>query len=405
MARKALSQQTVDRLNPDPKRTIERPDHLYPALRLIVQPTGSRAFAIRTRINAKPVKITLKDVGLDLAKARQKTREILEAIAKGQDPRAARLERKERARDTVAVWVAKYIERRLKPRNRTWRPIQQIFERDVLPRWGERPITAITKRDVLTMLDEIIDRGAPVAANRTLAHLAPFSKWLVEREVLDVDFCVGIKMPAPERSRTRRLSHDEIKPVWRAWDFMGYPFGMIGQLALLTLQRRGEVAAMRRSAVDFRRWVWVLEATDTKTSEEHVLPLSDAVIKILAAIPQVDGSDLFFPAARASSNRPVSGFSKALARAIDLSGVKDWTWHDLRRTGRSELARLGVTSAVGERILNHSAGGSEVEKIYDRHSYLPEMRAALDLWAAEVERIVTGGDQAKIVPMRQIASA
>jgi hypothetical protein len=116
------------------------------------------------------------------------------------------------------------------------------------------------------------------------------------------------------------------------------------------------------------------------------------VIKILADIPQVDGSDLFFPAGRASSSRPVSGFSKALARAIDLSGVKDWTWHDLRRTGRRELARLGVTSAVGERILNHSGGEGEIERVYNLHNYLPEMRAALELWASEVERIVTGGD-------------
>ena len=289
MTRKALTQATVDRLAPDPARTIERPDHLYPALRLILQPTGSRSFAVRTRINGKTCKITLREVGLDLKAARTKTREILEAIDNGQDPRAARLERKERARDTVEVWIGKYLERRLKPRNRTWRPIEQLFKRGVLPRWGDRPITAITKRDVLTMLDEIIDRGSPVAANWTLAHLAAFSKWLVEREVLDIDFCAGVKMPAPERSRTRRLSHDEIRGLWSAWDRMAYPFGTIGKLLLLTAQRRGEVAGMRWSTIDFQRRVWVLEASDTKTSEEHLLPLSDAVIRILRTVPRVDG--------------------------------------------------------------------------------------------------------------------
>jgi integrase len=274
----------------------------------------------------------------------------------------------------------------------------------VLPRWGERPVTGIIKRDVLTMLDEIVDRGSPVAANRTLAHLAPFAKWLVEREAIAVDFTVGVKMPSREHSRTRRLSHAEIRALWSAWDRMDSLFGTIGKLLLLLGQCRGEVAAMRWSALDLKRRVWVLDAAETKTGEEHLLPLADTVIEILRAVPRIDGQDLLFPASRAGSARPVSGFSKTLARASDLSGVERWCWHDLRRTCRSELARLGVTGAVGERILNHAGGGSKVEKIYDRHSYLPEMRSALELWAAEVERIVAG-DERKIVSMRAAAQA
>jgi integrase len=253
---------------------------------------------------------------------------------------------------------------------------------------GRAPDYEPDKRDVLAMLDEIVDRGSPIAANRTLAHVAKFSRWLVDREVLEVDFTAGVKMPALERSRTRKLSHDEIAALWAAWDRMGYPFGMIGKLLLLTAQRRGEVASMRWDQLDLRRRVWILEATDTKTGEEHLLPLTDVVIELLAGVARIDGLPLLFPTSRAGGISAVSGFSKAKAMASRLSGVTGWTWHDLRRTCRSELARLGITSAVGERILNHNGGEGEIERIYNVHNYLPEMRRALELWAAEVERIV-----------------
>jgi hypothetical protein len=94
----------------------------------------------------------------------------------------------------------------------------------------------------------------------------------------------------------------------------------------------------------------------------------------------------------------VSGFSKAKATASRLSGVTGWTWHDLRRTCRSELARLGVTSAVGERILNHSGGEGEIERVYNVHNYLPEMRRALEMWSGEVARIVTA-EPAKVMAL------
>jgi integrase len=361
--------------------------------------SGAKSFILLYRFGGRVRRLTIgRHPVVSLADARTKARKALERVEHGIDPAAEEADHKERGRDTVAAWVEKFIERWAKPRNRTWRPIEQMFGRDVLPRWGERPITSITKRDVLAMLDEIVDRGSPIAANRTLAHVAKFTKWLVDRGVLQVDFAAGVKMPAPERSRTRRLSHDEIAALWAAWDPMGYPFGVIGKVLLLTAQRRGEVASMRWDQLDLRRRVWILEAADTKTEEEHLLPLTDMVIEILAGVPRVDGLPLLFPASRAGSTSAVSGFSKAKATASRLSGVTGWTWHDLRRTCRSELARLGVTSAVGERILNHSGGEGEIERVYNVHNYLPEMRRALEMWSGEVARIVTA-EPAKVMAL------
>ena len=152
---------------------------------------------------------------------------------------------------------------------------------------------------------------------------------------------------------------------------------------------------MRWDQLDLERATWTLPAASTKTSVEHIVPLVPVAVATLAAIPRIGSSELVFPSTRATSVNPVSGFGRPLVAAQRLSGTAGWTWHDLRRTVRTGMGRLGVQPHIGERVLNHAVG-SEVARVYDLHRYLPEMRAALELWAAELERIVTGAP-AKVV--------
>jgi integrase len=171
------------------------------------------------------------------------------------------------------------------------------------------------------------------------------------------------------------------------------------------LGERPEWAGASWSEIDLERATWTLPVERSKTDEPQMLPLTQEVLAILATIPRIAGTDLIFPSSRAGSGNPISGFSKALATAQKLSGTTGWHWHDLRRTCRTGFARLGVTAAVGERVLNHSDGTrSRIAAVYDVRSYLPEMRRALELWAAELERIVAG-DEAKVVVLWQPASA
>jgi integrase len=187
--------------------------------------------------------------------------------------------------------------------------------------------------------------------------------------------------------------------VWQAFDQMAYPFGTLGQLLLLTGQRRGEWAGASWSELDVERATWSLPASRSKTGAAQLLPLVPHVLAILETIPRIDGSTLLFPSGRAGSANPISGFSKALATAQKLSGTSDWVWHDLRRTCRTGFARLGVTAAVGERVLNHSDGTrSRIAAVYDQYGYQSEMRRALELWSGEVERVVAG-EPAKVVPL------
>jgi integrase len=267
-----------------------------------------------------------------------------------------------------------------------------------------------------------------VAANRVLSLVKALLGFAVDRGAAEANVAAGIKPPAKEKPRDRTLTEAELRAVWGAFDRVGYPFGAMGKLLVLTAQRRGEVASMRWSQVDLDAATWRLESTDTKAGRRHVVPLSPQVIDILRALPRFAGDDRVFPAARAGSANAMSGFSKALHR-IDAEvaranaerrlgrplvkgekpgageALKPWHFHDLRRTATTGMARLSIPPHICEKVLNHSAGRtlSQVARVYNVHSYGDEVRRALEAWALEVECIVTG-QPAKVVAARAAAA-
>ncbi len=170
---------------------------------------------------------------------------------------------------------------------------------------------------------------------------------------------------------------------------MGYPFGSLQQLLLLLGQRRSEVAEMQWSEVDTEKREWTISARRSKNDSEHIVPLPDAAVDILDSLPRFTEGDFMF--STTAGRRPVSGFSKAKLRTDEIlakhkTAIEGWRVHDLRRTCRSEMARLGVPEIVGERVLNHLPKG--LAKTYNVHEYLDEKADALDRWAQEVQNIV-----------------
>jgi len=278
----------------------------------------------------------------------------------------------------------------------------------VLPRWRDRTIQEVTRREVLELLDSIADRGAPIMANRTLATVRRMFGWCVERDILPMSPCIGVKPPGAERSRDRILSDDELRFVWYACDGIGWPFGPLTKILLLTGQRRDEVAEMCWSEVDFEKKVWVIPRERMKNDVAHEVPLSDAAVSLIRNLPRIQSrSGLVFTTTGESA---VGGFSRAKDRldtavlqlmrkdAIARPAVSGniyapsrWTFHDLRRTCASGMARLGVNLPVIEKILNHTSGSfGEIAGIFQRHSFAEEKRAALETWGRFIMRLVSG---------------
>jgi integrase len=392
----------VEKAKARPGRRYDMPDRAgIPGLALRVSERGVKSYSLRYRIGGTMRRITLgRHPVLSLGDARTKAREALQLVERGIDPAAAIAAEVNAGRRTVAAVIAAYIEKRLKPRARRWPDVEAMLNRDVVAAWGARPISEITRRDVRDLIERITARGAPVVANRILSHLRGLFRWAIRNDYATVNPALDIDRPHDERPRDRTLAETEIRAVWRAFEAMGYPFGVLGKLLLLTGQRRGEWAGASWSEIDLDRATWNLPASRSKTGAPQMLPLTSKVLAILETIPRIDESRFLFPSRRASSDSPISGFGKALATAQRLSGTAKWTWHDTRRTCRTGFARLGVTAAVGERVLNHSDGTrSRVAAVYDQHSYQAEMRRALELWEAEVDRIISGSE-AKFVALR-----
>ena len=194
---------------------------------------------------------------------------------------------------------------------------------------------------------------------------------------------MGLKKLHKDKSRERVLTDDELRRVWLAADKLGYPFGVFVKLAILTGQRRSEIAGMRRD--ELRDGNWTLPGTRTKNGRVHVVPLSRQAAELIDQQPCVSDQFVF----SSLGDKPISGFHNAKATLDRISNVADWTVHDLRRTTASGMARLGESLVVIEKVLNHVSGSlAGIVGVYQRHEFAVEKRAALQQWADHVERLV-----------------
>jgi integrase len=327
---------------------------------------------------------------LSLADARSKAFEAKGMIASGLDPKPGRPVAESADHRFVSV-VGDFIKRHAKRKTRSWQQTEQILNREFVSLLGKRSVDDIEKRDIARVLDGIVDRGSPSAANHAFRVVRKFFNWCVEQSLIDVSPMTGLKPPARTVDRDRVLSDDEITRVWIACDEISYPYGTIVKLLLLTGQRRDEVVGMRRDELDLGNAHWTIAATRTKNGKPNEVPLSPQAVQFLHDAPEWV-SDFVFPA-RGRPERSFSGFSKSKKALDSASGVMDWRLHDLRRTLATGLARLGTDPHVVEHVLNHQTGTlSQVARIYNRHAYLPEKREALVKWADHIDALV---DQAR----------
>jgi integrase len=165
---------------------------------------------------------------------------------------------------------------------------------------------------------------------------------------------------------------------------MGYPFGPMVRLLILTGLRRNEVAHARWSEFDLENAIWTIPAERMKSDAAHAVPLTSEMLAILQTLPR-RGDHLFVSGRR--SDRPISGFSAMKARLDELMGEIDpWTLHDIRRTMRTHLSSLPIPELVRELVIAHTKPG--LHKVYDQHAYLDEKRDALEQWAKRLRGII-----------------
>jgi integrase len=270
--------------------------------------------------------------------------------------------------------------------------VKRVLEREVLPAWRHRRIGEITRREIFELIDGIAERGAVTAARRCHAYLHRLFRWSAGGRIIEMSPMAYLPKPGAEVKRKRVLSNEELRLVWAAAQQIGWPMGSAIQLLILTCARRDEIGALQWREVNKARNEIHLEGEErTKNGEDHTIPLSEAALELLDAVPRVAGSPFVFTT---TGNTPISGWSRAkenidkIMRA-QLDDFKPWRIHDLRRTVATGMERLGIQQQVVEALLGHIAGSKAgVVGIYQRYAYEQEKRAALEKWAEYIASLV-----------------
>ena len=363
-------------------------DGKTPGFGVRVSKTGTKTFILLYRHRGRPRRLSLGRWPIvTLAKARQKARAALQTLDAGADPAVGHRPDDNPSFRFDAV-AGSFVERHCLQHNRpsTAKETQRLLSKHFVSAWGQRDIRDLRQADINAVLDRLVQEGTPSEANHALGVIKTLFAWCTDRDMLTVNPCAKVKKPARQGKRSRTLTEDELRKLWRALPAEGFPFGHLAQLLILTGQRRGEVTQLQWRQIDVENRVWTIPENIAKNGREHVLPLSDLALEVLQSIPRLSETYVF--PARGNDEATVSGFSKSKLRLEAAVGAEDWTLHDLRRTTATLLARLGTAPHVIERILNHVSGSfAGVAGVYNRHAYLNEMRMALQQWGEFVRKL------------------
>jgi integrase len=397
MPRRALTAETIGRIKPGAQRR-EIADAVLPGLYLVIQPSGSRSFAVRSRIGGKPVKITLGPWPvIDLVKAREMARAKLTAVHEGVDPRDADREAAAAAKRRVAAVCEEWLQRD-QADNRDVATVRRIMAREVLPHIGDMQIEAVRKRDLIAVIDQVVDR-APVRANRVLAHTKRLFRWAANRDLIEVNPAANVEKPTTERARDRVLSDAELVKIWHAAGRVGGSYGAGVRLLMLTGARVAEIFEAKWSEIDGD--ALRLPADRSKSKEGRTIWLSPPALEIVEALPRFPRCDWLLTA---SGRNPFKAYGTSKIRLdaeLAADALPPWRVHDLRRTVATGLQRLGVRLEVIEVVLGHVSGSrAGIVGVYQRHRFEDEAREALRRWGEHMAGLLNPAPS-KVIELRR----
>jgi integrase len=373
-------------------------DALVPGLGVRVTDRGIKSFVLVTRYpgSPNPAPRSLGVYGaISLEAARAKAREWLKLIADGIDPQLDAIRRNEQTFQHISE---QYFLRKAKD-HRSRKSSEDTLARLVYPAFAHRPIDAISRSDIVRLMDRIEDENGPIMANRTLGIINRVMNFHASRSDDFRSPIVRGMARGSEQSRSRILDDDELRAIWKAT--ADYPvFGPLLRFILLTATRKFEAGRMLWSELSpttdthaAARVTWTIPAARYKTNVDHIIPLSALALSVL---PPKTGDGWVFSN---NGNQAIGGFSRLKSQIDEASGVRVWVIHDLRRTARSLLSRAGVVADHAERCLGHVIGG--VRGVYDGHEFYEEKANAFEALAAQVQRIIDPHSKTNVVEIRR----
>jgi integrase len=258
-----------------------------------------------------------------------------------------------------------------------------------------RSLDDVSRIDIAAILQELTSKRGRSAAAKARNILSALYRWAMAEGLCDSNPVIATRDPeAGVLPRERVLSDNEIKTLWDALD--DDEFGAIVKLLLLTGCRRAEIGGLQWGEIDEESGTLTIPGTRTKNRRTLVLPLPELVLDILRKVPRYHNPNVF--GGRDGFTSWTICMKKLNDRlAAEGTSLPHWTLHDLRRTMRTGLGRLGIRPDICEMVINHAP--ATIIATYDRYRYQPEIGNALAQWAEHVTAVVEGR-KSKVVPMR-----
>jgi len=257
---------------------------------------------------------------------------------------------------------------------------------DVHFRFGRKRLEEITRQDIQSRIRKI--KTSASERNHAFVVVRTFLNWALREQYIETSPIATLKPPTKPKARDHVLTDSEICEVLGKSRDHPYPFGPIVSLLVLTGQRRSEIGSLKWEWIDLDAQSIAFPSSLTKNKTAHVMPYGKLVASILQTIPDT-GGPLLFPS-RSETGVMFNGWGKSKGRFDrELRNVDPYTLHDLRRSFATIHAKIGTPIHVTEKLLNHISGTiSGVAAIYNRHSYLDEMRTAMDQFDEYLENVI-----------------
>ncbi|MBW4056721.1 MAG: site-specific integrase [Proteobacteria bacterium] len=411
-----------------------------PGFGIRIHPSGTMTFFYQYKIDGKRRYLTLGNYPkLSLKNARElyqaelsKVKALRRGSADGVDP-VVEKKRKQEQRiaeeaahsqsKTISELCKEYVEKYASKFKRSWQEDERILNKEVIPLWGKRKAQDIKKRDIILLVEAIVERGSPGMANNTFKIIRKMFNYAVEKDILQISAAIGVKLPAPLNTRERVLSQDEIKLFWSKLEAASISLDIqcVIKLILLTAQRPGEMVGIHTKEID-GDW-WTIPSERAKNGKSHRVFLTPSAKKIIVdsidrvkanrKIPLKENYDGFiFPCPHKAKDKSIDrhAISRAIAKNLawpltdakgnqlylkdgkpateNRLGIEHLTPHDLRRTAATFMAQSGAMDEVIDAVLNHAKQG--VIKVYNQYRYDKEKQQTLETWERKLNSIIIG---------------
>lgn len=426
MARLKITKRAVDAVEKPAKADTFLWDTELRGFGLRITPKGVRSYVVQYRVPGRPARrmtIGIHGSPWTPEKARDRATELLLSVKRGEDPVEATKKRKREASELeFAAYVQTFTDHYLKREwASTWADAHRRLLLHVVPHLKGKALPTIVRSDLAAILKRLSDQ--PALARTVHAVLRKLFAWAVGQGDIAVSpICAA---PPAVKARKRVLTPDELVALWRASFGLERPMGQFVRMLVATLQRRTEVAGLPWAELSELNQMWRLPGERAKNDDDHLVPLNAtarAILDDLAAGPDPQAGDklawkrkgLVFTT---TGTTPISGFSKvkarldrlmlpilqkmaderaeALGEEREITFLAPWRFHDIRRTGTTQMQALGVSIEVTEKVINHRSGETAgIRGVYNLHAYTDEKRAALDAWAAFLTSLIDGAKQA-----------